>query len=92
MYIAYKILANAKMDNDDYYTRTNFQGLSSGGLLLPILLKGPIHILRKIILTSVPSLPFGLQIKLPEVEKQIRSRNPHKKKVVTESEIAIKIG
>lgn len=47
MYIAYKILANAKMDNDDYYTQANFQGLPSGGFLPPILLKRTIHVIRK---------------------------------------------
>jgi hypothetical protein len=34
----------------------------------------------------------GWPLKLPEVEEQIRNRNPHKKKAVTETEIAIKMG
>jgi len=37
---------------------------------------------------------LGWPLKLPEVEEQIRSKNPHKKKAVanTETEIAIRIG
>jgi hypothetical protein len=41
-------------------------------------------------LTELKAL--GWPMKLPEVEEQIRNRNPHKKKAVTESEIAIKMG
>lgn len=34
----------------------------------------------------------GWPLKLPEVEEQIRNRNSRKKKTVTETEIAIKMG
>jgi hypothetical protein len=35
---------------------------------------------------------LGWPMKLPEVEEQIRNRTSHKKKAVTETEIAIKMG